>query len=121
MRMRREQGQSLVELALVMPMLVLLIAGVADLSGAFGTLVSVVNSSREGARYGARYPFDTAGMRSAALAETTLTGCTATSIVVSTSVRVTVRCPYSPILGQISGVVDPLMLQNTTEMRREGL
>ena len=121
MRIHREQGQSLVELALVMPMLVLLIAGVADLSGAFGTLISVVNSSREGARYGARYPFDTAGMRSVALAETTLTGCTVTPIVVSTSVRVTVRCPYSPILGQISGMVDPLMLQNTTEMHKEGL
>jgi Flp pilus assembly protein TadG len=121
MDIRREQGQSLVELALVMPMLVLLIAGIADLSGAFGTLVSVVNSSREGARYGARYPFDTAGMRAAALAETTLTGCTVSSIVVSTSVRVTVRCPYSPILEQISGIQDPIWLQNTTEMRREGL
>ena len=54
MRIRCEQGQSLVELALVMPMLVLLLAGVVDLGGAFGTLISVVNSSREGARYGAR-------------------------------------------------------------------
>ena len=121
MRIRREQGQSLVELALVMPVLVLLIAGVVDLSGAFGTLVSVVNSSREGARYGARYPFDVAGIRAVALQETTLTGCTVTSIVVSTSVRVTVRCPYSLILEQISGIQDPIMLQNTTEMRREGL
>lgn len=121
MWLRREDGQNLVEMALIMPLLVLLIAGTIDLGGAFSTLISVVNSSREGARYGARYAFDAAGMRSVALAETTLTGCTVTSIVVTGSVKVTVRCPYTPILGQIVGLSNPLMLQNTTEMRREGL
>jgi hypothetical protein len=41
--------------------------------------------------------------------------------VVSSSVRVTVRCPYNPVLGDIVGLSEPFMLQNTTEMRREGL
>jgi Flp pilus assembly protein TadG len=116
-----EQGQNLVELALVTPLLVLLIAGIVDFGGAFSTLISVVNSSREGARYGARFPFDTAGIRAVALQETTLTGCTVSTVVVSTSVRVTVQCPYAPIMGQMAGLSNPFLLRHTTEMRREGL
>ena len=45
------QGQSLVELALVLPMLILILAGVLDLARVYDAHVSITNASREGARY----------------------------------------------------------------------
>lgn len=55
-RSRRPRGQSVVELALVMPLLLLLFAGAADLGQIFFNFVSVENAVKEGALYGARYP-----------------------------------------------------------------
>ncbi len=55
-RSRRSRGQSVVELALVMPLLLLLFAGAADLGQIFFNFVSVENAVKEGALYGARYP-----------------------------------------------------------------
>ncbi len=55
-RSRRSRGQSVVELALVMPLLLLLFAGAADLGQIFFNFVSVENAVKEGALYGSRYP-----------------------------------------------------------------
>jgi Flp pilus assembly protein TadG len=46
------KGQSLVEFALVIPLLVLVIAGLFDLGRAFYSLITITNAAREGARYG---------------------------------------------------------------------
>jgi hypothetical protein len=48
---RSDMGQSLVEFALVLPILILIIYGVFDLGRAFYGLVTIANASREGARY----------------------------------------------------------------------
>ena len=53
---RRSRGQALVELALVMPIFLLLIAGAIDLGRLFYAYVAIVNASKEGALYGARHP-----------------------------------------------------------------
>lgn len=56
MRMRRdERGANLVEAALVVPILVLILAGVVDLGRAFSSYIVIANAAREGARAGARY------------------------------------------------------------------
>jgi hypothetical protein len=44
-------GQSLVEFALVLPVLILILYGIFDLGRAFYVLVTISNASREGARY----------------------------------------------------------------------
>ncbi len=49
----REEGQSLVELALLLPVLILIFAGVLDLGRAFQAYMTVANAAREGARYAA--------------------------------------------------------------------
>jgi len=54
--MRSERGASLVEAALVLPLLLLLFAGMIDLTRAMDTRISLMNASREGARYGAQCP-----------------------------------------------------------------
>ena len=47
------RGQSLVELALTLPLLMILMAGVLDLAHAFSLAGILSNAAREGARYGA--------------------------------------------------------------------
>ena len=53
---RRRLGQSLVELALVLPLLVLLLMGVVDMGRAFHSYIVITNASREGARRASRIP-----------------------------------------------------------------
>ena len=49
------RGQSLVEFALILPVLILIIYGVFDLGRAFYAVITVANASREGARYMTRH------------------------------------------------------------------
>jgi Flp pilus assembly protein TadG len=49
-RRRGERGQALVELAVLTPILVLLLAGIVEVGDAFNAHMSVVNASRDGAR-----------------------------------------------------------------------
>ncbi|HSR31116.1 MAG TPA: TadE family protein [Anaerolineae bacterium] len=51
-RVRRERGQSLVETAVVFPILLLLVAAVVDFGRAFDAYIVLTNAVREGARYG---------------------------------------------------------------------
>lgn len=55
---RNQAGQSVVELALVLPLLILFILGVADLSRAIYDYNAIVNLSREGANLAARTTMD---------------------------------------------------------------
>jgi Flp pilus assembly protein TadG len=54
-RARQERGQSLVELALVTPLILLLFAGAGDLGRAFYGFIAIENAVKEGVLYGARY------------------------------------------------------------------
>jgi hypothetical protein len=47
---RGRKGQSMVELAIVLPLMVLIMFGVLDLGRAFFTLITIHNAAREGAR-----------------------------------------------------------------------
>ncbi len=49
-------GQSIVELALMMPVMILILAGTLDLGRMYFSYMAVVNSAREGARFGATHP-----------------------------------------------------------------
>jgi len=46
------KGQSLIEFALILPLIVLMIAGIFDLGRAFYASITITNAAREGARYG---------------------------------------------------------------------
>jgi Flp pilus assembly protein TadG len=106
---QRMTGQSLVEFALALPLLVLLVAIAADIGRAFTAYIELGNIAREGARYGAISPataVDSAGIRTAAVGEgTTIFGMTPT-IQSTTStdlrgymfVRVTARLDFEPFV-----------------------
>ena len=57
-----ERGQSLVELALTMPLLLLLMLGTLDVGQMFFGYIELRNAVREGAGYGSHFPTDNAGM-----------------------------------------------------------
>ena len=64
-RRRRDgvrSGQGMVELAISLPLLLLLMLGTIDLGRVFFDYVQLRNAVREGAGYGARMPDDTAGI-----------------------------------------------------------
>lgn len=49
-RRKRDSGQSLVEFALVLPVFLLLLAGIIDFGFMFYSRITVINAAREGAR-----------------------------------------------------------------------
>ena len=71
---RSHKGQSLVEFALLLPILLIILVIVADLSRAIAARVCLSNAAREGARYGANHPLDWGGIRNRVLLEYNDTG-----------------------------------------------
>jgi Flp pilus assembly protein TadG len=71
---RKERGANLVEMALLVPLLLLLLVGVADLGRAYFTYITMINAAREGARHGVDHPADTGGIIARVLSEAELNG-----------------------------------------------
>lgn len=65
----KQGGQSLVELAIILPVLILILVGIMDLGRVFYAQIVITNAAREGARYGSMYPMDIAGIKARAIAE----------------------------------------------------
>ena len=59
-----EKGQSLVELALVLTLLLLLLTGIIDLGSMFYTYTALQDTTQEGAIYAAKYPTQPAAIAS---------------------------------------------------------
>lgn len=70
---RGERGQSLVEFALTLPIL-LLVLGTIDLGLGFRTFIALNNAAREGVRWVTVYPSDVAGARTRIAAEASRIG-----------------------------------------------
>ena len=66
---RPERGESLVELALLLPFLCLLLIGVIDFGRAYYLSIEVTNAANTGALYGTKNSKDTTGMQNAALGD----------------------------------------------------
>jgi Flp pilus assembly protein TadG len=68
-RIKNEKGQALVELALSMPLLILLLVGTAEFSRVVNASIEVSDAARAGVSYGARQSIaagDTTGIQTAA-------------------------------------------------------
>jgi Flp pilus assembly protein TadG len=61
----RSSGQSVVELAICMPVLLLLLLGTVDMGRVFFDYIEMRNAVVEGATYGSRHPGDTGGITTA--------------------------------------------------------
>ena len=60
-----ESGSSLVEMAVIMPVLTLLLFGVVDFGRAYYLTIELAGAARAGAMYGSQYPTDSSGVTNA--------------------------------------------------------
>ena len=134
-RLRRngEKGQSLVEFALVAPIFFLVLFAIIDFGMAFHAWITVTNSAREGARFGAvRAPAadiearvrDTADSLDDADLSVTVTnaeGDPGESVVVEVTYDYSLITPVGDLMGLVGGGVigDSFTLGSTADMRLE--
>ena len=129
MRRSNERGQSLVETALVLPILLLILMGIFDFGRAVFAFNAVSNAAREAARVAIVNQNTTGvvdeGKRAAiglppdAVDVTfTLPDCGG-AVAIGCTARVQVDHEWSAITPIIGSVVGPIQLSSTTEMRVE--
>ena len=144
---KASKGQSLVEFAMVLPLLVILIFGIIDFGMGLRSYISLTNATREGARFAAvgnlagAYPADCDGATNttvigrvcvaiegldlSALNDVSVTypdgQAPGNSIVVSAQYTYTFITPLGDIVSFISGgsFDDTLTLNTSTDMRQE--
>jgi Flp pilus assembly protein TadG len=102
----QEQGQDLIELALVLPLLFVILMGVVDVGRAFNTYMVLTNAAREGARQATITPYAVSTITEAALYETRNAGLSDAAVAVSVvsassgnPVQVTVGHDFALLLG----------------------
>jgi Flp pilus assembly protein TadG len=106
----RERGQSLVELALALPILLMITMGVLDLGRAYFAYTTIANAAREGAMCASLSGICTAGPAATVTAEVsgTLPGGVTTTVTggasPGSSVTVTVRHDFQLVTRAILGL-----------------
>ena len=83
--LRSESGSSLIEMALVLPVLFLLLIGVVDFGRAYYLSIEVSQAAHTAALYGSQNPNDITGMQNAAVADAPDVPSFTTSSVTATS------------------------------------
>ena len=133
---KREDGQSLVEFALVIPIFLLVLFAIVDFGMAFHAWITVTNSAREGARLGSVHaPAATIEQRvrdtATSLEQANLSvsvsnaddqgGQPGESVVVDVSYSYSLITPLADLLNMVSGgtIPDMLSLDSLADMRLE--
>lgn len=128
--MKREKGQSLVEFALILPLIVFLLLGVVDFSRIFHSYLTIDHAGREAAR-AASIGRDDSTIEGVAVSQGSSINLTTDQVAVEppvsppdkrnsgTDVTITISYPVTFLTPLISNVVGPLTLKNKTVMRVE--
>lgn len=123
--LRRRDGQSLAELAICLPLLLVLLMGVADFGRVFYAMISLENAARQGARYAASHYVtdspqfdDSEAVASADAAAAGFTGATAVAVETTRgggrAVKVTVQYQFGLLSGLLG--IAPFDIQGSAEM-----
>ncbi len=130
-RLRRiwqnERGQSLVEMALVLPLLLLLVAGIIDFGRAYNNYIIITNAAREGARAASHFPDEPEYVETVVRQEAADSGLDADAISITMTpsggalagdmIEVTAEYEFSTILGSFVGpAYSTLTLHSSTRM-----
>jgi Flp pilus assembly protein TadG len=121
--MKSQKGQSLVEFALVLPILIFILFGIIDFSRVFHAYLTIDHAGREAAR-AASIGEDIPTAVDIAVTDASGIGLIASKVRIDrttsvTDVKVTITYPitfFTPIIGNIVG---PITLSDTTVMRVE--
>jgi len=133
---KREDGQSLVEFALVIPIFLLVLFSIVDFGMAFHAWITVTNSAREGARIGSVHASaaaieqrvrDTATSLEQANLDVSVTnaddqgGQPGESVVVDVSYSYSLITPLADLLNMVSGgtISNTFTLDSLADMRLE--
>jgi Flp pilus assembly protein TadG len=124
--MKSESGQSLVEFALIVPLLVLLLFGIVDFGRIFHAYLTIDHAGREAAR-AASIGKDDTQVKSTAVTDAVGIGLTSDRVVISPNgtrvsgndVSVTITYPITFLTPVIGSIVGPITLEDTTVMRVE--
>lgn len=127
-KLRSERGQALVEMALVLPVLVLLIFGIIEFGRVFNAYLIITNAAREGARAGIVGATDLKILQTVEGSATTLDTLQLTVTITpssayrvrGSSLTVDVDYPvtlYAPVIGNIIG--NPYVVHGSSTMRVE--
>ena len=121
---RGRRGQSIVELALTLPVLMVLMAGVLDLARAFSVAGICANAVREGARYGATNPTNTSAIKDRVIEEAAgapitldpseVTVTTASGTTSGNPITVEVKHDVQLLLAQALGFAPPTIVRHAT-------
>jgi Flp pilus assembly protein TadG len=135
-RLRCEQGAELIEFALILPALLVVLAGILDMGFLFKDWEVVTNAAREGARVAALPGWAQSDVESRinqylsggglqGVATTTITPVTITAGTrTMTGIKVTVAYPHTymilgPVIQMIQGSVSDITLKAAATMRTE--
>ena len=123
--MNSQKGQSLVEFAMVLPLLVLLLFGITDFGRIFHAYLTIDHAGREAARV-ASIGKDNTTVKSTAVNDATGIGLTVGQVEITpatrtsgTDVTVTITYPITFLTPVIGSIVGPITLEDTTVMRVE--
>ncbi|MGE5190335.1 MAG: TadE/TadG family type IV pilus assembly protein [Gemmatimonadota bacterium] len=119
-------GQSLVEFALVAPILLLLVIGIAEFGRAWMAHNVVTGAAREAVRIAAVNASSTStdntwmARAEAIMSSAALTGPAPQISEAGDAISVTVTCDFTPVVaGFIPGLDGPIQLSSTSTMRKE--
>ncbi|MEH7352858.1 TadE/TadG family type IV pilus assembly protein [Neobacillus drentensis] len=123
--MKSENGQSLVEFALILPVLVMLLFGIVDFGRAFHAYLTIDHAGREAAR-AASIGKDNAAVKLIAKNRATSIGLkedwvdvSTTSRTPGTEVQITITYPFNFITPVLGPLVKTIQLKDTTVMTVE--
>lgn len=128
-----ERGQSLVEFAMVLPLLLVIMFGIVDFGRVFFSWVTVTNATREGARIGSlgsdaatvetrvRDTADTLDQAQLSIAVMGAGGASGSSIVVESDYDIDLITPLAGMINFISGGTFPetITVSSSADMRIE--
>ncbi|MFC4321748.1 TadE/TadG family type IV pilus assembly protein [Litchfieldia salsa] len=117
--MKKQSGQSLVEFALVLPMLLFLLFGIVDFGRVFHAYLTVDHAGREAARAAS---IGSADVVDVAVANGASINLTASQVAYTTSggeAQIIITYPMTFITPVIGSLFSPYNLTNTTIMRIE--
>lgn len=124
--MRSEKGQSLVEFALVLPLLLTILFGITDFGRIFLDYLTLDHASREGARMASVGGTDSqitstidASLAGLDLSKRTITISPSGSRTSGSNVTITITYPIDYITPFIEDILPPFTLTDTTTMRVE--
>lgn len=124
--MRTQKGQSLVEFALILPLLLLILFGIMDFGRLFHVYLTIDHAGREAARSASIGQNDTV-VKKTAVDDAVDIGLTVDKVVINPSgsrssgndVTITITYPITFLTPIVGSIVGPITIKDTTIMRVE--